>query len=88
MPPGPSSSEVLHVGAADLLVAAASLHHSEEQQPLLEQFGRACTALHRSWELRTWNIAAIETLLQLRYPQHLESFYQYPTIYMQGEIMK
>ena len=84
---GPSSSEVLHGGAAGALVATAALHHNEEQRPLLEQFGQACSALHRSWEVRTWDIAAVETLLQLRYPQSLELFYQYPTIFMQGEII-
>ena len=68
-------------------MATPALHHAEEQRPLLEQFGRACTALHRSWEVRTWDIAAVETLLQLRYPQSLDLFYQYPTIFMQGKII-
>ena len=51
---------------------------------MLEQFGQACSILHRSWEIRTWDLAAVETLLQLRYPKSLELFYQYPTIFMQG----
>ena len=54
---------------------------------MLEQFGQACSALHRSWEVRTWDITAVETLLQLRYPQSLDLFYQYPTVFMQGEII-
>ena len=67
-------------------MAAAAPHHIEAQRPLLEHFNQACSALHRSWELRTWDIAALETLLQLRYPQALEVFYQYPTLFVQGKI--
>ena len=68
-------------------MATAALHHSEEQRPLLEQIGQGCSALHRSWELRIWDIAALETLLQLRYPQALEVFYQHPTLFVQGKTM-
>ena len=54
------------VFTAGMLMAAAAPHHIEAQRPLLEHFSQACSALHRSWELRTWDIAALETLLQLR----------------------
>lgn len=87
MPLGPSSSYILHDGAAGMLLATAAQHHIEEQRPLLERFGQACSAMHRSWEVRVWDAAAVEALLQLQYPQFLEFFYQYPTIFMQGEIM-
>ena len=84
---GPSSSDVLHGGAAGILLPTAAQLYIKEQRSLLEHFSQACNAMHRSWEVRTWDAAAVEALLQLRYPQFLEFFYQYPTIFMQGEIM-
>ncbi len=75
-----------HQLCAGILTARAGPHHDEAQWPLLEHFNQGCSALHRSWELRTWDVAAVETLLQLRYPQALVVFYQYPTLFVQGKI--
>ena len=69
-----------------MLLATATQYNIKEQWPLLEHFSQACSTMHRSWEVRTWDAAAVETLLQLQYPQFLEFYYQYPTIFMQGEI--
>ena len=68
-------------------MAPAAQDRENAQRPLLEHYSQACSALHRSWELRVWDIAAVETLLQLRYPQALEVFHRYPTLFVQGKTM-
>ena len=86
-PQGPAVLKMMHVDAAVMLMTPEAPDTYNAQRPLLERFSQACSALHRSWELRIWDVAAVEMLLQLRYPQALEMFHQYPTLFVQGKIV-